>query len=634
MNSPFAEGRFEHDATHLYYLPQHLFSALEQPKPTFLIGTRGSGKTTLLKALNWKERQTNSTLLRQLGNDAYRGLFIGTYVKLPKIQLTTFDFWLREADEDRHGQIVGFYLDLIYLQLISRAVSDMLAEGHLRIPSSDEAASVATWLEGYEKLVDIAATRTPRSVTSFAEVVSHVRLQLELASRTRRDLNEVFEDFPIQQIGDLSSTVSPKIADLCGHDRQGQEGKWHFKVCMDEGECLTSFQQKVINTQIRLSEWPLFPIVSYVGRPEDITTTLIPQLTHQKADRQLLVIDTLERAEFKELAEGVASVRCQETLGSVDASFSTTQTLGALNVNGLLKTIIDRSESPKRHELLTNAESFAGQFAEPPDVLPIWEAYLSKTLGLETSPTTSDVQSRYVRSREYRKKFVAAYLSICRELRVRNVPYAGAEMVLRISDNCVRDFLSQIDHVFQRSGLSVEAFISNEVPVDVQIEALRAASEEKRDSIPESGVLAPVETGRVVKGLAEITALIQSSSGDNRHLRSTERGLFRFADDGDREQVTDALRLVADAAEAGFLRLYEEGDNVRFFRVHASLAPAYGFSYRGAYYAVELSVSDFEKLKQADTDKEINSTARAIAQAMPGEIDMPLFPNLEGENDG
>jgi ABC-type lipoprotein export system ATPase subunit len=58
---------------HLYFLPNDVFSRLEQPKPTYLIGSRGTGKTTLLTALSWKEQLNNPYLSEKLDNAGKRG---------------------------------------------------------------------------------------------------------------------------------------------------------------------------------------------------------------------------------------------------------------------------------------------------------------------------------------------------------------------------------------------------------------------------------------------------------------------------------------------------------------------------------------------------------------------------------
>ncbi|MCH8043056.1 MAG: hypothetical protein IID44_04995 [Planctomycetes bacterium] len=632
MTSPFADDRFEIDAEHYFYLPRDCLLDLERHKPLYLIGSRGSGKTTLLMSLNSHERINNSTLLRQLGNDPFRGLIIGTYVKLPKIQLGSFNNWLVDVDDDIHGILLGLYFDLVFLETISHAVSDMLAEGTLKISSNVESDSVSVWVADCADVLVSSDFEDVTSVASFNRLVRSARRSLEHLALTRASVNESLEQFAPGQIGTLGTAVARRMADLCNHDTLGKDGKWHFKVCMDEGECLTDFQQVVVNTIVRLAEWPLFPVVSYVRRPEDITTTLVPNITLQKADRKLILLDTMEMPEFIELAEGVASVRCQEELDDPSVVFDSNVTLGRLNINGLLAKIIEKSESPKAATFVDEATDFASRTgAKAEKGLPIYQAYLATKLSLPVKSLEGREQERHLESQQYRKKMVAAFLSICRELKVRHVPYASAEMVFEISDNCVRDFLSQIDHIFRESNLELKQFLRTEIAPETQHKAIRAASDEKRASIPDSGVLSPVETGRVVKGLAMVTGMIQSFSDDDRHLRSTERGLFRLA--GEKSQldmVKQAMKLVCDAAEAGFLRIFDKGESVQFFRVHASLAPSYGFSYRGAYYAVKLTLDDFNRLKDARTETELASVAKSIAKRLPTETDqLSLFPDEE-----
>ena len=82
------------ESQHLYYLSKKLLEQLEKPKPIFLIGSRGSGKTTLLKVLSWEEQLRNKSLQRQLSSNTLERGYIGTYVKLPTIQLDAFRVWL------------------------------------------------------------------------------------------------------------------------------------------------------------------------------------------------------------------------------------------------------------------------------------------------------------------------------------------------------------------------------------------------------------------------------------------------------------------------------------------------------------------------------------------------------------
>ena len=644
MISPFSEDRYEYDAKHLYYLPRECFARLIRPKPAYLIGTRGSGKTTLLKALNWQERLENESLLQQLGGEPFREQYIGCYLKLPRLLLKSFEKWLDQVDEDARGLIFGFYLDLVFVELLAVAVSTLLARGQITVKPETESDLTSMWFEDSPELAALANAGEIRSVSSFHISLRSLRRELEKSARVRSPVKDVVGRYPLEQIGTFSTSVARRMASLCDTDRSvNNERKWHFKVCMDEGECLSRFQQKVMNTFVRLAEWPLFPIVSYVGRPDDISTTLVSSLSHQKADRQLIVIDEMERSEFLELAEGVATVRCKEALNDQGVSFKARQVLGTLSINGLLQHLIDRSEGQTGMNLINSANSFAAESSvrikSKADELPIYQAYLAEQLDLAATEAGSRAEERRQESTQYRKKMVAAYLSICRLLKVRHIPFASTEMLLGTSDNCVRDCLSQLDHLFRQSGLDLPSFINGELSWEVQASAIRAASEEKRDSIPESGVLAPVETGRLIKGLATITAAIQAVSEDGRHLRSTERGLFRLVGTEDRPgDAENAITLIRDAADAGFLRLQKRGDDIKHFRVHASLAPAYGFSYRGAYYEVRIDLEDFKSLQSAKTQEDLRRITNAIvgrierqpegdSKPIIDEPPLPLFPN-------
>ena len=82
---------------------------------------------------------------------------------------------------------------------------------------------------------------------------------------------------------------------------------------------------------------------------------------------------------------------------------------------------------------------------------------------------------------------VAAYLCLCKELRTQ-VKYAGAEMVLQISDCCIRDYLSLLDAAFHAVKQSPGEFGSRRIPIDLQDGAIKEASRRKNESIPRSEV--------------------------------------------------------------------------------------------------------------------------------------------------
>jgi hypothetical protein len=224
---------------------------------------------------------------------------------------------------------------------------------------------------------------------------------------------------------------------------------------------------------------------------------------------------------------------------------------------------------------------------------------------------------------------VAAYLAICHTLSIY-VLYASADMIFQLSDNCVRDFLYQIEEIYQQSRCSLKDFLEQTVSALDQSVALRRASLKKRDSIPRSEVQAPKEIGRIVSGLAMITANIQRTSRDKRHLRSSERGLFRVTFAARPGSTKEAIRdLISDAGQAGFLHLEKTEGSTWEFRVHTSLAPAFGFSYRGAYYPAVLSPSAIDRLRLTPDEETLDKAVEDITRQIQDEPTMPLLEGLE-----
>jgi hypothetical protein len=168
---------------------------------------------------------------------------------------------------------------------------------------------------------------------------------------------------------------------------------------------------------------------------------------------------------------------------------------------------------------------------------------------------------------------VAAYLCICKELKTQ-VKYAGAEMILQMSDCCIRDYLSMLDSVFQSIDVPASEFAERRVSANEQDNAIRAVSKRKNETIPKSEVGSPVETLRLIDSLGELTARLQTATRDMKGLKSPERGLFVLAGDDSIVRTSDAMRLISEAADAGFLKMLVAEDRTVKFRIHGSLAAA------------------------------------------------------------
>jgi hypothetical protein len=609
--SPFATKRYEHDGDHVYYIPPATFDSLEATIPTFLIGTRGTGKTTLLKALSWDERLYNARLRRQLKGPTFQKHYIGVYFKLPMIQLRLINRWLESSDDADFAAAFSFYLDLCWLETLLPAIEHLAARRELGIDDEGEQAlvkSVAELWEDYPLCRELLG-EVGDSLFDVLRLMHPLRRVVERYARRRVDLAEVLDALPVGQIGSfgrlLGSAVAKAITDGTG------KSDWSFRVCMDEGEALTLRQQRVINSIVRLAEWPVFYVVAYVSRPEDATGTFLPGQSLQLADRQVLVRDEMSDKDFRQLAEGVVNVRL-EAMG-LRQRLNCQRSFGRLSIDGLLERILRESENPDMRGLLDRAKA-----ATPSGVPRIYETYIRERRDLGLAP-----QARFDKRRQssasIRKQMVAAYLTICREAR-SDVMYASADMLLQVSDNCIRDFLWQIESVFAASDMQLAQFLTERVPDPRQHAGMRAAAELKMTLFQEKIISAPAEANRIVVGLARITHLIQSTGRNYEQIRTPERGIFTYLVDASTASIENAV-LIRDAAEAGFLRLIDEDakPNEIRFRVHASLAPRYNFSYRGAYYAGgTLSTADVESLRRATTEGMLRTAVDVLAARVTG----------------
>ena len=625
--NPFSRGRYEHIPTTLYYLPDGLIQKLEDSKPSYVIGSRGSGKTTLLKALSWRERLENKWLVRELGGDHFRGRFIASYTKLPLVQVNAFQSWLVDASDVQHDLLFGTYLDLVATENLTFAITELAYSDHFDVSFENEKAAVESFL----KECDFLLCDNESSPSSLADCHSLIRLrrrELESCAVAEAQISETISSKTWPAVGEVARTFGKKIAVVLDECSNAVAEKWHFKCCFDEAECLSQRQLKFVNTVIRTTEWPISYVVSFVGKPDDLSLTSFQNLTTQQADLSVIPLDNLESRDFQNLCDGVGNIRVQVALENVETKgeleFKTEAVLGKLNMNELVGDMVKGSEGKFAKKLTRITEEFSKTdwfetFADQKPA-PYIQAYLADRLSLQP-PSSLPQTKREQASREFRKKFVAAFLSICGEMDRRKIPFAYSNMVFGISDNCVRDYLSQMHHIFEKAGLSVNDFLTRGVRWQQQDDAIHKASKEKRDSINTGEELSnPERVRRLTIAFGELTAILQQGeSNKTNHLRSSERGIFHFGEPispvGSDEVI---YKILKDAADAGFLKLKQDGKKIVTFKVHASMAPAFGFSYRGAYYSVPLRKRDILDILDTTKPKELVKLSKAIASRLEG----------------
>ncbi|SMP79537.1 hypothetical protein SAMN06265222_1334 [Neorhodopirellula lusitana] len=641
--NPFSKGRYEHIPTHLYYLPHKLISELEDSTPSYVIGSRGSGKTTLLKSLNWEERIRNKWLNQELGGDAFRGRFIGVYTKLPLIQVRSFKAWLREHVGATSDSLFGYYVDLVSIENLAFSLSVIVNEMHIDVSPENESVAVSRFLHDSDYLIENEGDET-NTLVGVHQAIRQRRRRLEKLAQAGISPSTCLADFFIPEIGELSRSFCSIFGALLDASTETEElQKWHFKFCFDEAECLDDRQLLVINTIIRTTESPASYVISFVGQPTDLSRTLHDNLTAQSADRFIHFLDHITRPEFENLCDGIANVRIRAQLESEGRlpgdlrQFQTANVLGRLNLNLLVHELVSKSESGEAKALEKLAERFRIspwlQDGESLSVPPYIEAHLADVLKLTPPPGNESNAKRRQASQEFRKKFVASYLSICRELKVRKIPYAFANMVIGISDSCVRDYLSQMHQIFESFEGGLVDFVNGTVDWQLQSDAIHIASDNKKRSIS-SGieVSKPENVRRLTYCLGALAAVLQQGTkGTVIHLRSSERGIFQFSEPiGPEDKNPLLFDVLKDANEAGFIRVKSEGQRILGFRVHASMAPSFGFSYRGAYYPVVIKKGDVIKMLETPDDDDLILLAKQIGKRIsePGSdsAQMTLWP--------
>lgn len=633
-SSPFSPMRHEQAGQHVYYLPRGVLQQFESDKNIYLVGARGTGKTTLLKAMDWRERLTSPSLRAQLGGKPFETKEIGTYIKLPHVQFALLDRWLRKMDDDvAYADYLAYYLDLVWLEMACDAIEELRRAGVLTPDENSVTKCGTAFADWFRDFPSGAAVVPPGAISDtswLCRAFRLLRLNVEVSAKRGLEPDLAMSDHPTGAVGDFGRRAAPLLAQLCDASSTPRtRQRWRFRVCFDEAEILNSRQQKALNSLLRVAEWPVFFVVAYVSTPTDITSTVNERHTLGLADRQVIVRDTMSDKEFADLAEGVATARVRDLTGDPTATVDLEVLLGSLDIDGYLERILKESVTSASQELLSAAEARRVQQADTSagaghvrltrggarSAPPIYETFLEQ---MHLADPLEDVggtkRRRALTSAQRRKRMVAAYLTICREVAGNARPiYASRDMVLQICDNCVRDFLWQMDALFEASHLPLADWLRTRLPVEAQDKALLAASEAKMVRLKELVPTAPAQARQVVDALARVTAIIQSSGQRHEQLRSTERGVFSYEPTADPEGLLNA-RLLVDAAEAGYLKLLR-GDNGEFrFRVHASLAPKYEFSYRGAYYAAcRLDALDLRELRETSDPGHLARLAQRIA---------------------
>lgn len=629
LKSPFSSDRFEYEPIHLYYLPESIFNILESPKPTILFGSRGTGKTTLLKALTWDERIENANLAEALHKKIFDNKYIGIYLKAPLFSIESINKWLHNADDNIYSKILSFYLELAAVEKLSEALNELIIRKYVKSNVEDELSLIKSIFDSKLMRNLLKNTRKPITLKQFSALLNSIRNDISQDALQKINVENVIGKYCLYDVGEFALTISKYFEDYLNiHFKLKNSDKWHFKICFDESECFNEFQQKIINTLIRKTEWPLFYVMSHVRVDMNLSETLLDNLTNQRADMQIIDLNGVfaKEKEFKNFVCGVINTRIKyKTLISKDIKFNIAQILGKLDLNLLAYRACKGSLKNYARELIKNAELYKTnskykKFFQKHDSLPIYQTYLEEKVGDKYKATRSGMDKTLEQSyAEVRRDMVAAYLCLCSELKGKP-EYAFSDMVLELSDGCVRDFILQMQEIYKTTKKSLKDFLKlNELSVDIQSKALKNASEAKIKIINDPRIKTPIEATRLITCLAKITAKIQIHPIE-KALSTTERGKFAIYTDSIVKTKNEifVFELIEQIIDAGYFKICDISDSDRanknriVFRAHCSLAANYGFSYRGAYHQVPITFTDVMRIIKSN-DEDIEKLADEIS---------------------
>ena len=651
--SPFQYNRWESDFDHLIWIPREFFE-WNKKKSIYISGSRGTGKTTLLRAFTWKERIENESLKSQLADNPFSDRYIGVYLNMPNFIASHFKNWPPKKDymddslwEEEKARVYSLYLECQMLQLFVGAIKGLRGNRILMFSPEDEEQYVEKiLLERPELKHFIPSAKKHHRLDDLRMCFKSMHEKIRYCAINNTELYPN-EYFPTLQMGDMLKEIVTILLDLCHENEKSCENKknvsdrWTLKVCLDQVESPEHYQQKAINTMVgSLDNSDVSFAIASVSGSMDIVSTYIPNHPLTDSDRAHYVLDEIYSAEpskFKDFIENVTELRFKKYTGLDDISVNLKEILGDWSINALLYPILKKSEKHEVREFLTKANKNAGIeffnskrknlsmdqlldedhsniFLSSEDekkksilIPPIYETYLVENLKLKSpydNLTKAEIRSE--KSSKIRKAKGTAILCLCKEFGGLEVPYAGYDMIVAMSDQSIRDYLLQMHFIYLEKNIAAKDFVKNKVPIRKQFKALLKASNARYNGIKNYVDYEAFELGKLVDSLGKITANIQSAYGVPSIL-TNEKGRFSIdfslmESDDDKKRMKTLVKLAKDSFCIKVISETKDSEKI-VFRLHNLFAPKFSYSYRGAYSNVKISGDDLLYLCTTDENK-------------------------------
>lgn len=636
MQNPFGPNRIEYESRPILWFSQKSGAISTTAKPVFVAGTRGSGKTSILRSLSTVHILEDQNLAAQVGQLGWYGVFFQlneTFSPLiDNAVLTLVPEHIRldpEAVTHRHFVIFSHYLELKIVERLLDSLGQLRRDGHLKYSASSDR--------------DVALS-IHKDVLHFIPLPDRLDFFSidELRSRITRYIDDCFNAFffgaegqytrfNATDPGNIINKVAGAIVPLLDGPAFATGKTPYLKILIDDCEALTPLQQQFLNTLVRKTRGNVKWVLAYIGGLYDTIRTVIPGQSLSNADRDVENLDSTSDTEFGTLCENVSSLRLyyalpeelRDGLKRKDplAAFSLKKRLGKFSVNDIIERVIEAGHSDGRERLIAladEAQEFLSinlskadqdQFALHRKSRPYAEGLALALMNPESKRRPLSTAEAMLLKRSIARKQSWAFLEACRILRLHDYPYVGHQIIIQLSDVCIRDFLDIMGEIFRRAvAASGDAsrlldFINSEasIPLEQQRQAVNAASQKKLDGLEALSHPYEEESVRMVRAFGYLTARLQTEFADENALGTTERGIFKIELN---EMRTLAARLeypsgkmdevLRRAEKDGFIREVSAAGDLEVeradgaskemsIRLHRRFAPYFRCSYRGPY---------------------------------------------------
>ncbi|TIP27752.1 MAG: hypothetical protein E5X67_14130 [Mesorhizobium sp.] len=639
MQNPFGPNRIEYESRPVLWFSKKAATISKAAKPVFVAGTRGSGKTSILRSMSTLHILDDRKLEEQIGSLDWYGVFFqlnetfSPLIDNAVLSLVPEPIRLDPvAVKNRHFVIFSHYLELKIVERLLETLSSLRRESHLVYSATDD-RNVALRIN--RDVLHFLKFEGKRDFFGLDELTSLVSRYIERCFNAffmgRRETDSPF--FATDP-GSVLSRVVSAVSPLISGPAFAADHPIKFKIMIDDCEVLTPLQQQFLNTIVRKTRGEVKWVLAYIGGLYDTIRTVIPGQSLSNADRDVENLDSATDKEFAYLCQNVASLRLfyalpdkmREGLKINDplTAFSLKRRLGVLSLNQIIERVIE-SASPEssegRQKLIRIAEdareffdlnmtrSQLEQLAPNLKARPYVEGLALSQIPKEERERRGSPIDVKAFQRIIARKQSWAFLEACRILRLHEYPYVGHQIIVQLSDLCIRDFLDIMGEIYARvvggnaSHILVLDFINSdtEIPIEQQRRAVTSASEKKLQGLESLAQPFEEESVRMVRALGRLTAKLQTELDENELIGTTERGLFRI-NRGDVRSLATKMELpdskidevLKRAEKDGFIREvsdrrklespYQNPDATEVtVRLHRRFAPHFRFSYRGPY---------------------------------------------------